>query len=72
MEDNQGAEFDARFARIDRMGPGRFDLYWMRHTGKWWRLHLGLTLAEALQIVETNKTFLHSHPTCRYERISIL
>ncbi|WP_261338430.1 hypothetical protein [Rhizobium leguminosarum] len=41
FEDNRREEFDAPFARIDRMGPDRFDIYWMRHTGKWWRLHSG-------------------------------
>ncbi|NKK64479.1 hypothetical protein GFL88_13210 [Rhizobium leguminosarum bv. viciae] len=54
FEDNRGEEFDAPFARIDRMGPDRFDIYWMRHTGKWWRLHSGATLAEALRILETD------------------
>lgn len=54
MEHNRGAEFDAPFARIDRMGRDRFDIYWMRHTGKWWRLHAGVTLAEALHILETD------------------
>jgi hypothetical protein len=54
MEHNRGYEFDAPFARIDRMGPDRFDIYWMRHTGKWWQLHVGVTLAEALRILETD------------------
>ncbi len=54
MEHNLGEEFDAPFARIDRMGPDRFDIYWMRHTGKWWRLHVGLTLADSLRILETD------------------
>jgi hypothetical protein len=54
MAHNCGEEFDAPFARIDRMGRDRFDIYWMRHTGKWWRLYTGLTLVEALQIVETD------------------
>jgi hypothetical protein len=49
MAHNAGEEFDAAFARIDRTGPDRFDIYWMRHTGKWWRLHVGVTLAEALR-----------------------
>ena len=31
MEHNRGEEFDAAFARIDRMGRDRFDIYWMRH-----------------------------------------
>jgi len=54
MQHNRGEEFDAPFARIDRMGRGRFDIYWMRHTGKWWRLYTGVTLAEALRILETD------------------
>jgi hypothetical protein len=54
MEHNRGEEFDAPFARIDRMGPDCFDIFWMRHTGKWWRLHVGVTLAEALEILETD------------------
>jgi len=54
MEHNRGEEFDAPFARIDRMGRDRFDIYWMRHTGKWWRLHTGATLVEALRILETD------------------
>ncbi len=47
-------EFDAPFARIDRMGPDRFDIYWMRHTGAWYLLHTGKTLAEAFHILETD------------------
>jgi hypothetical protein len=54
MADNLGEEFDAPFARIDHIGPDRFDIYWMRHTGKWWRLYTGVTLAEALHILETD------------------
>jgi hypothetical protein len=53
-EHNLGEEFDAPFARIDRMEDGRFNVYWMRHTGKWWRLHVGLTLAEAIGIIESD------------------
>lgn len=54
MEHNAGEEFDAPFARLDRMGPDRFDLHWMRHTGKWWPLHAGVSLAEALHLLETD------------------
>ncbi len=53
MAENFGEEFDAPFARIVRMGPDRFDIHWMRHTGTWWRLYTGVTLAEALCILET-------------------
>ena len=54
MEHNRGEEFNAPFARLDRIGKDRFDVYWMRHTGKWWRLYAGVTLADALQILETD------------------
>ncbi len=56
MEQNRGEEFDAPFARLDRVGPNRFDVHWMRHTGKWWRLHTGLSLDEALRVLETDRT----------------
>lgn len=54
MAHNRGEEFDAPFARIDRVGPDRFDIYWMRHTEKWWRLHAAVTFREALHILETD------------------
>ena len=30
-----GQEFDAPFARVDRVGLDSFDVHWMRHTGQW-------------------------------------
>lgn len=53
-EDNLGEEFDAPFARLHRVGRDRFDIYWMRHTGKWWRLHTGVTFAEALHLLKVD------------------
>ncbi len=53
-EENAGEEFDSAFARLDRTGPDRFDIYWMRHTGKWWRLHTDVSLAQALHLMETD------------------
>jgi hypothetical protein len=53
-EPNLGEEFDAPFARIDRKGPDRFDIYWMRHTGQWRPLHAGVTLAEAFRLLESD------------------
>ena len=55
--DNLGQEFDAPFARVDRMGRDSFDVHWMRHTGQWWPLHQGLPLAGALQAVVTDDVF---------------
>lgn len=51
-EENEGLEFDAPFTRFDHMGWDHFDIYRMRHTGQWWPLHRGLTLAESLRTIE--------------------
>jgi hypothetical protein len=59
MAHNAGEEFDAAFARIDRMDRDRFDIHGMRHTGAWWPLHAGVTLAEALHLLETDSVL---HP----------
>lgn len=60
-DDNKGEEFDAPFARIDRIARDSFDIYWMRHTGKWWRLYTDVTLDEALHLLETVGT-LYPNP----------
>ena len=60
MAGNAGMEFDAAYARLVRIGPDRFDIHWMRHTGQWWLLHGGVTLAEALRRLETDG-LLHPH-----------
>jgi hypothetical protein len=41
-------------------GPDRFDIYWMRHTGQWWPVHRGLTLAASLRMIEDDP-ILHPH-----------
>ena len=52
-------EFDAPFARLDYMGPNSFHIYWMRHNGDWWPLHLGMTLEQALRLIIDDG---HLHP----------
>ena len=52
--DNRGEEFDAPFARLDWIGPDRFDVQWHRHTGQWFRLHHGLTLVKALETLSSD------------------
>ena len=53
--ENTGEEFDVGFARLDHVGGERFDLMWHRHTGQWLCLHPRLTLAEALEAIETEE-----------------
>jgi hypothetical protein len=54
---NAGEEFDSAYARLDHVpqGPGtRFDMMWMRHTGRWWPLYSSVTLEEALDLIGTD------------------
>ena len=60
MEHNTGEEFDAPFARLNRVRRDCFDIYWMRHTGKWWPLYERVTLSEALHLLESDEV-LHPH-----------
>ncbi|MGA7809402.1 hypothetical protein [Bradyrhizobium sp.] len=53
--ENLGEEFDAPFARLNWIGRDRFDIQWHRHTGEWFPLHRGLTLAEAMQTLKTDR-----------------
>lgn len=54
MDHNTGEEFNAPFARMDRMGADRFDLLWHRHNGQWWLRHEGLTLDKAIETLKTD------------------
>jgi hypothetical protein len=47
-------EFDSPFARLDWVGRDRFDIQWHRHTGAWYCLYRGMSLAEALIAIETD------------------
>jgi hypothetical protein len=55
FEENRGQEFNAPFARLDCIGPDSFDIYWMQGTGRWWRVHSGVTLAEAMRLLEMDE-----------------
>ncbi len=50
-------EFDAPFARLEYVRRDCFDLSWHRHTGEWFCLFERLSLAEALQRIESEPHF---------------
>ena len=52
--DNLGEEFDAPFVRLDWLSRDRFNIQWHRHTGAWFCLHRGKSLAQALKLIETD------------------
>jgi len=44
--------FEAKFARMEHVGGGRFALSYMRHTEKWFKLSSSLTADECLDAVK--------------------
>ena len=52
--ENLGEEFDAPFARLDWISSNRLDIQWHRHTGEWFCLHRGLTLAKAIDTLRSD------------------
>ncbi len=51
--------FEDKFTRLAYMADGRFNVAYMRHTGRWWEVHFGLSLKEALAAVRKEVIF---HP----------
>ena len=49
--------FETGFVRLEYVSDGRFNVAYMRHTGKWWQIFSGLTLKKCLQIIEVNPIF---------------
>jgi hypothetical protein len=58
-DDNAGWEFDAPFTRLEYVARDRFNLSFFRHTGQWHLLHRGVSLSEALRLIESDG---HLHP----------
>jgi hypothetical protein len=50
--------FEAPFTRLEYVGEKRFNLSFMRHTGKWVEVEQELTLARALESIR-NSVFYH-------------
>ena len=56
-EDAIAPEFDWPFARLEYVGRDRFDLAYFRHTEQWHTVHRGVSLAQALSLLETDGIF---------------
>jgi hypothetical protein len=50
--------FEARFTRLAYMANGRFNLAYMRHTGKWCEVFTGLSMEEAFAAIR-DEPFFH-------------
>jgi hypothetical protein len=42
---------------MEHVGDGKFNLAYMRHTGKWWEVHRGLTADECLKRIRDEAIF---------------
>ena len=49
--------FEAKFARMEHVGGGRFALSYMRHNDKWFRLFPSLTADECLDAIQNDWHF---------------
>ena len=52
--------FEAKFTRIEYVGCEKFNLAYMRHTGKWWEVHCHLSMDECLKCIVEEFCF---HPS---------
>jgi hypothetical protein len=43
--------FETGFARMEYIGKDRFNLSYMRHTGKWWEIFTELSLEECIETI---------------------
>jgi hypothetical protein len=50
--------FEANFARLEYVGNERFNLAYMRHTGKWCEIYAELSLDECLAAIRDEPHFL--------------
>jgi hypothetical protein len=44
--------FEAKFARLEYVGDGKFNVAYMRHTEKWWEIFQGFTLDQCLEAIQ--------------------
>lgn len=50
--------FEAKFARLEYIRNGNFNLSYMRHTGQWWEIHRGLSVDECLSAIRDEPHFI--------------
>jgi hypothetical protein len=49
--------FEDKFGRLEYVGEGRFNVSFMRHTGKWVEIYTGLTTEESLAAIQNDPWF---------------
>jgi len=51
--------FESGFAKLEYVGNDKFNLAFMRHTEKWWKTELALTVKECFDLIRQNEMY---HP----------
>lgn len=51
------ATFESPFARLEYVGDRRFNLAYLRHTGKWWEIHKELSISQCLKLISDGGPF---------------
>jgi hypothetical protein len=50
--------FESKFARMEHIGGGKFDLSYMRHNDEWFGLHDALSVDECLIAIQEDAWFV--------------
>lgn len=50
--------FEAKFARMEPLGNGKFALYFMRHTGEWVGIYDSLSVDECMKNIQDDPWFV--------------
>ena len=50
--------FEAKFARMESLGDGKFALYFMRHTGEWVGIYDSLSVDECMKALQDDPWFV--------------
>jgi len=49
--------FEQKFARMVSVGDAKYNLYYMRHTGKWVQTYTGISVDECLKAIQDDPWF---------------
>ncbi len=50
--------FEEKFARMELVGDAKFNLSFMRHTGKWVELYAGISVDDCLKAIQDDPWFM--------------
>lgn len=50
--------FESKFARLEYIGFDKFQLFFMRHTGQWIKLHQDISLEKAFKAIREEPSFM--------------